>query len=173
MSKLDEKTKQLSLVSDKKDTAHEIEDLLKRRTDEIIIAFVGPIGSGCTTSFNIFKKVLEEEYRYEEVKYYQLSNLITEYAYLIDEEWVNSDSKSKRVEDLQLLGNKLRQKYLDDYLAAKAIEKISIHRLENNGFVKASAGNLIPEPKRWAHVIDSLKNPAELKLLRDVYGDML
>lgn len=74
---------------------------------------------------------------------------------------------------MQEIGNKLREKFLDDYLAAKVIENIAQHRLDSGGLKKTVGDLYTPEPQRHAHIIDSLKNPAELALLREVYGDML
>ena len=150
-----------------------IDDLRARKTDELIIAMVGPIGSGCSKSADKIISLLKDDYGYSQVVYHKVSDVITKNAALVGIDIPGSLDADERVSRLQDAGNKLRDKFLDDYLSAKIIENIATHRLEHDGFKKAEGGNLVPEPLRHAHVIDSLKNPAELSLLREVYGDML
>lgn len=150
-----------------------IDDLRHRRTDELVIALVGPVGSGCSKSAEIIMKTLSSVYKYDEVAYYKVSDTISDSAPLVGMVAPGGATGSDRAKLLQDIGNKLRQRFMDDYLAAKVIERIAEHRHKKGGFQASAEGNLIPEPKRWAHVVDSLKNPAELSLLREVYGDML
>lgn len=70
--------------------------------------------------------------------------------------------KARRVLVLQRHGNLLRQKYDPSFLAACCVESISNMLNE---------GRVLDTPKRReAYVIDSLKNPAEVELLRTVFG---
>lgn len=151
-----------------------IDDLRGRRTDELVIAFVGPVGSGCSTSASLLRKILESQYKYEEVVYHRVSAVIVENTSLAGEKSYDSSvTGAERVSKLQDIGNKLRQKFRNDYLMAKVVEKIAAHRLEKGGYAETEKGVLVTQPRRWAHIIDSIKNPAELALLRDVYGEML
>lgn len=147
--------------------AEKIED---RRTPELIIGVVGPIGSGATTTANLLERLLTEDYGYE-VVYHRVRELIGESAPLIDMEYDTSSTGEKRVNALQDIGNKLRERFSPDYLARKCVERIALNRLNNKGYVDVN-GNMIPLPLRRAHIIDSLKHPAELQLLRLVYGDV-
>lgn len=71
--------------------------------------------------------------------------------------------RSKRVLILQRRGNLLRQHYHPAFLAARCVEHI-VERLNANSVLNH-------QQKRHAFVIDSLKNPAEVELLRSVFGD--
>lgn len=150
-----------------------IDDLHARLTDELVIAVVGPVGSGCTTISKILGTELKTKYKYDEVVYHKISDIIVSSAGLVNKSYDSALKQAARVRALQDLGNGLRARLGHDYLAAKIVEKIASHRLNKGGFTDSAAGTLIPEPRRWAHIVDSLKNPAELALLRDVYGDML
>jgi deoxycytidylate deaminase len=151
----------------------QVSDIGARRTDELIIAFVGPVGSGCTMSANFLSTLLKNEFGYEDVVYHRVSKLIESAAYLVGGAIQPAIRGAERARMLQDTGNELRRAFRSDYLIAKVIEKIADHRLTNGGQATSASGSFIPEPKRWAHLIDSIKNPAELALLRDVYGDML
>lgn len=150
-----------------------VDDLRARRTDELIIALVGPVGSGCSTCAKILGTTLSAVFGYEEVVHHKVSGVILENATAVGAAWDESLGGTDRVRRLQDIGNSLRQKYQTDYLAAKVIEKIAEHRVTKGGYKKAANDALVPEPRRCAFIIDSLKNPAELALLRQVYGDML
>lgn len=148
--------------------AQKIED---RRTPELIIGVVGPIGSGATKTATLLQQLLAEEYGYE-VVFHRVRELIGESASLVGEAYESSLEGERRVNSLQDIGNKLRQKFSSDYLARKCVEGIARDRLNNAGYYKEANGNLIPLPLRRAHIIDSLKHPKELQLLRLVYGDV-
>ena len=63
----------------KDESAEKIDDLRGRRTAELIIAFVGLVGSGCTKSAGIVKKLLESQYKYDGA-YHIVSSFIGESA---------------------------------------------------------------------------------------------
>ncbi len=67
------------------------------------------------------------------------------------------------------MGNKLRGVLGEDMAAQLAIKQISLHRTDQHPDVE------IPdiEPLRTAYIIDQLKHPQEVALLRAVYGDLL
>jgi deoxycytidylate deaminase len=163
----------ISIVAETPTPAASVDDLRARQTDELIIALVGPVGSGCTTCAKILGTTLSAVFGYEDVVHHKISNLIVDNATAVGGACDNTLVGTERVRRLQDIGNDLRQKYQTDYLAAKAIEKIAEHRLTKGGYKKAANDSLVPEPRRCAFIIDSLKHPAELALLRQVYGDML
>lgn len=148
--------------------AKKIED---RRTPELIIGLVGPIGSGATKTALILEEILAKDYNYK-VTFHKVRELIGACAQHVgmvyDESRLSGES---RVDVLQKIGNELRKKFSADYLARKCIEQIALDRLRD-GYLKDGMGNLVPLPQRRVHLIDSLKHPAELELLRLVYGDI-
>ena len=164
------KSEQLSLRAV---TSAPADDLGARRTDELVIALVGPIGSGCTKTGAEIKRLLEATFKYDKVFYFKVSDIIIEASKQIRKSVDIPAAGAERALALQELGNELRQRFTNNYLAAKVIERIAAERVSNDGFDKAEDESLIPKPKRWCHIVDSIKNPAELSLLREVYGDML
>lgn len=148
----------------------EIPKLNERQTEELVFALVGPVGSGCTTCYDIIKGILHDDYEYQ-VHYYHLSDYILEEAKLVSEK---SDTKligAKRIDYLQTVGDKLRKACGKSYLAAKAVENIARHR-DAEGYGNTADGLPVPKKLRHVHIIDSLKHPEEVRLLRATYGDI-
>ncbi len=142
-----------------------------RRTQELVIALVGPVASGCTKAKEILTCTLESQYGYT-VFPHKSSDLISSSAKLISEIIGSGLKGSDRVSRYQSVGNALRKKFGGNYLAAKIIECIHAIR-EDKGFKAAKQGDAkVPQSLRHAHIIDSLKHPAELNLLRETYGDI-
>ncbi len=144
--------------------------LKDRLTEELVIALVGPVGSGCSTTYEILQSVLKNEYSYL-VHYYKLSDYISESAKLVDGDISGSLSAAERVDRMQTVGDELRKVCGSAYLAAKAVEKIA-ERRDTEGFGKAASGSAIPKKLRQIHIIDSIKHPEELRLLRATYGEI-
>jgi len=118
-------------------------ELEERRTPELVIGFVGPVGSGVTYCSEIFARLLQEDYGYTVKKNdYKLSDLIIEAAPFIGEEFDKKLSGFARVDRLQTLGNKLRERFKARYLADKVIEKIALERVNNGGYGPATGSGL-------------------------------
>jgi len=148
-----------------------IKDIDDRLSLELIVALVGPVGSGCTTVVEIMGKELFDDYEYDPV-HITLSELIKDQAHEVGMDIPNTLSATERVDRYQDVGNALRVKFGDAYLADRAIEKIAIERDQRHGYEDVD-GVRVVLPQRRAFFLDSLKNPAELKRLRQVYGDLL
>ncbi|MFC5299735.1 anti-phage dCTP deaminase [Azospira restricta] len=144
--------------------------LKDRLTEELVIALVGPVGSGCTTTYETLLSKFKDDYSYS-VHYYRLSDFIAQGAKLIDQAVADNLSASERVDRMQTVGDELRKICGTSYLAAKAVEKIAEHR-DTVGFGKSADGMAVPKKLRQVHIIDSIKHPDELKLLRATYGDI-
>jgi len=147
-----------------------IPNIEDRNTEELIIAVVGPVASGSSKVADLVGSILQHDYGYA-VTRYRLSDLIRDNFSLLGESLALANNGAKRVEDLQNAGNQLRRRFGKEYLAAKAIEKIAMWR-DQNASSKSAGGDSVPAKKRHVHILDSLKNPAELKLLRQTYGDI-
>ncbi|MGA1858832.1 anti-phage dCTP deaminase [Azospirillum sp. 11R-A] len=141
----------------------------KRYTDELVIAFVGPVGSGVTTTAALLKEIFERVFSYT-TTYIRVSELIQESAPVVGERYTVGLAGEQRIERLQTIGTKLREQISEAFLAEKCVEKIAIDRRERGGY-EQHGDTLVPVPRRHVHIIDSLKNPAEVKLLREVYGE--
>lgn len=141
-----------------------------RLTEELVIAVAGPIGSGCSTTSKMIEEILRDEYSYA-VSYYKLSDYIGPSAKFAKETISLTLTPAERVERLQTVGDKLREVCGNSYLAAKAIEQIAKMR-EAEGVGKTSESIAVPKKLRHVHIIDSVKHPDELKLLRETYGEI-
>jgi deoxycytidylate deaminase len=152
----------------------------ERRTDELVIALVGAIGSGVTTTGRVLVEALQREYNYT-ANYIKVSTIIKAMSQKLGESVPGDDvSPTDRTSALQRLGNVLRKRYSNRYLAEKCIERIAVDRLcPPSGVPKGyeevvgegGQENRLPVNRRRVHVIDSIKHTDEVEALREVYGD--
>ncbi|PZQ96206.1 MAG: deoxycytidylate deaminase [Cereibacter sphaeroides] len=147
----------------------EVGEEINRPTEELVIGMVGAVGAGVSTASLVLKDRLHKEYGYN-VEIIKASDLIRGNASKTSM-LAPSEIGSGRIKDLQVIGTELREKYGEDYIAAKAIETIAVHRSASGGYDES---RMVPQPKRLrqATIIDSLKHPKETELLRRVYGGM-
>ena len=136
-------------------------DVEDRKTDELIVGFVGPIGSGISYCANIFSEMLKSQFGYEG-KSLKVSDIINQSAKALGEEVVGA-SDDRRTEKLQHCGTRLRQTFGNTYLIEKVVAQINLDR--------GSPENDLPKARRHFTIIDSIKHPDEVKRLREVYGD--
>jgi deoxycytidylate deaminase len=148
-----------------------IADIDERLSLELVVALVGPVGSGCTTTYEIMSKELQDEFGYDTV-HVVLSDLIKEHAVEVSMDIPGTLTPSERVDWFQNVGNELRSTFGDEYLADRAIEKIAIERDLRHGYEVVGDARVVL-PQRRVYFLDSIKNPAELRRLRQVYGDLL
>lgn len=148
------------------DTPPLIPQLKDRLTEELVIALVGPVGSGCSTTAGIISELLGNEYDYK-INYYKLSD----YIRATDGTDTELFSSAEKVRHLQVEGDKLRNKYGYKYLAAKVIEEIASKR-DAEGLGKTAEGISVTRKLRHVHIIDSIKHPDELLLLKSTYGEI-
>lgn len=157
-------------VTDESKKPTHIPKLNERLTEELVIAIVGPMGSGCSKTAEIISDILGSDFNYE-VHKYKLSEYISKSANLVDQKPEKPTKPEERVHQLQTIGDKLREKCGNSYLAAKAVEEIAKLR-DKDGFGTTSSGQAVPKRLRRVHIIDSLKHPEELKLMRSTYGEI-
>jgi deoxycytidylate deaminase len=140
----------------------ELATLESRYTNEMVIGLVGPLGSGVSRTAELLEQLLERTYGYM-VSYIKVSDLIAESAVMVGETFTLKALGHERIEMLQRIGSKLRENVSESFLAEKCVEKIARER--------HGEGDLDPVARRHVYILDSLKNPAEVQLLRDVYGE--
>ena len=140
---------------------------ISRPTEELVIGMVGAVGAGVSRTAAELKTILENDYGYS-VQIIKASDLIRENA---DKTDILSPATlgSDRIKDLQAIGTKLRDRFGEDYIAAKSIERIAVQRKTEGGYDESKQ---VPQPNRLrqATIIDSFKHPKETMLLRRVYG---
>ena len=153
-----------------------LDEIGGRLSQELVIAMVGPIRSGVTTTAAFIRDSLIGKFGYVAEPIIKISAIIDEDAHSVGSESSRNMPFNERVAHLQKTGNALRGKYGPDYLAKRAVEVINRARTRgaDQGLEAVAEG----APRRSANlrrvsVIDSLKNEAELSLLRTVYRDVL
>lgn len=146
-----------------------LSEAIDRPTEELVVGMVGAVGAGVSTTANALKAKLEREYGYK-VTIIKASSIIRDNASK-GGGLLPATKGADRVKDLQAVGTQLRDNFGEDYIAAKAIEKIALQRSVDGGYDTSAE---VPQPKRLrqATIIDSLKHPKETMLLRRVYGGM-
>lgn len=142
----------------------------ERNSFELVIAFTGPVGSGVSAVCNEFIRNLRDDFNYEP-HYIKISDIIKEHASEVDVDLHKELTPSERVDQFQNAGNKLRERK-SSYLADRAIEKINAIRRQEKGVLEQDNAPDIPLQKRMAYIVDSLKNPEEVKRFRQIYGDL-
>lgn len=133
---------------------------------ELVLAFSGPAGAGVKDVINLVSDELASlGYSVERIK---LSDLIKSSAskLKVKPREATTTGAAERYRTLQDLGNQLRELKGNDVLAQLAVRQISLDRAKKNpGNIKDVV------PGRVVYLIDQLKNPSEVSLLRTVYRE--
>jgi deoxycytidylate deaminase len=140
----------------------------ERESQELVIALVGPVGSGVSTSARLLKELLVTDFGYVVPDPFKQSDIIAAEARRVDVANIPRSPLNVYVDQMQTAGNRLRERFGSDYLAEKTIEQIVKFRTARGGIQDGKA-----VPGRRAYIIDSLKNLEELALLRKVYRETL
>lgn len=151
-----------------------IETIKKRQAKELVIAFCGPAGSGNSTVAAKLEEVLKEEFGYEVVKI-KASAFIKQNAEKIEKKYDPELFKNnfEKIKAFQDWGNELRKRFKNDILAQLTIKEIAVDRQKRDAIIEAAAGDEVKrKTARVAYLIDSLKHPEEVNLLRALYGNM-
>ncbi|MGX9963686.1 anti-phage dCTP deaminase [Roseomonas sp. F4] len=141
-----------------------------RLSQELIIAFVGPVGSGVSTSASFINEILEGTYGYRVFPIIKPSDIIKAECHRVGMTIGSRVELNEYIASMQNAGNKLREMFGGDYLAEKIVERICRYRAEGGGY---APDGITPLPGRRAYVVDSLKNTEELDLLKKIYGETL
>ncbi|MAZ08480.1 MAG: CMP deaminase [Sutterellaceae bacterium] len=145
-------------------------------TPELVVALCGPIGSPLHETATEIKNALSEfGYRTEQIRLSELIRINTDFVGVP----IDKSNRYSEIDTLIKAGDELRRRLGNDVLAKMAIAKIGADRLKSYGEFsdRANEGEKLPENRikahKICHVIDSVKNADELKLLRLVYGEAL
>lgn len=145
-------------------------------TPELVIALCGPIGSPLhETAKQVSITVGDFSYRTEIIRLSNLIKLNIEHTEIT----LTDKSRYAAIDSLIKAGDALREAFGNDILAKMAIAKIGGDRLKAYGnFNDVASEAETPTERRIVgqrvcHIIDSVKNIDELKLLRTIYGDAL
>ncbi|BCG72553.1 cytidine deaminase [Mesorhizobium sp. 113-1-2] len=144
-------------------------NIAERLSQELVIALVGPVGSGVSTAAGFIRDILTQDFGYNVCPTIKPSEIIRAEAHRVRTAGIPNAPLDEYITEMQTAGNSLRERFGGNYLAEKAIERIYKFRKENGGL--SENGLLLPG--RRAYIIDSLKNTDELNLLKQIYGETL
>ncbi|MBS75734.1 anti-phage dCTP deaminase [Variovorax sp.] len=138
-------------------------------TSELVIALCGPIGSPLHDVAAAIEGAITQKYGYQS-KIIRLSDFISQHFDKVGgEKSIPKTPKIARVEALIKSGDEMRDSFGSSILADLAVSEIRLDR-QKNGQDEAN-GRFVS--RRICHIIDSIKNQAELDLLREVYREVL
>ncbi len=124
---------------------------------ELVIGFVGAIGSRLNTLTDILSVFLRNEFQYEVEVIKVSSDIISKYLDEEQKDFAGYDKYSSLIHK----GNDLRRDNGVKYLALEIAAKISQKRKERDEKSKS---------KRVVYIINSLKHDQEIKALRQIYS---
>jgi len=148
-----------------------------RKSHELIIAFAGPIGCGIQSVVETTSGRLKD--RGYDVQHIKLSEFLeTSLKEGLTSEWQppqGSSARFNRYRRLQESGKELREKSKNPAILAEyAIRQIAIDRnrrqTKHGETPESMSGPLIPQ--RVAYLIDQVKRPEEIALLRIIYRNL-
>ncbi|MEZ8158934.1 anti-phage dCTP deaminase [Vibrio splendidus] len=135
-----------------------------RRSQELVIGLCGAVGSGVKGLKDTLTIALKAS-GYD-IHHVRISDQISR----ICGGGLSNLEGYERYEKLQDAGDSLRQQYKTTFLAEVAINEITITRDKLFGSAsEADQGDVVKTEKKVAYLIDQLKHPDEISLLRTVY----
>jgi len=138
-----------------------------RESKELIIGFIGPIGCGIAKIVSEAENLLVQAgYVVRRIKISDFLRLEIEAGRCKPREYPDTGSYYRRYNELQDVGTQLRSQFTTACLAEHAMEKISVHRL-TDAPPNAEISEIVPN--KVAYLIDQLKHPDEIHILRTVY----
>ena len=155
--------------------------VLKHAANELVFAVVGHVGSGTSEIANALSESLEDRTLpggHFTVTTLKASDVIIEWARGRGE--TIPDKGTQRLAyttKLQDLGDQMRAAVTANgdpdhsAVAGRLILKIRESRAQQRGLPADGADPVLPDGARRAYILDSLRHPAEVQLLRHVYQD--
>ncbi|MBT9097042.1 anti-phage dCTP deaminase [Methylovulum psychrotolerans] len=164
------KLKTSSTPSSKKSTSLDTTEIIKsRRSQELVIALCGAVGSGIKNlQKNLLDQLDKNDYHVEHIR---LSDLIADYSSEneSEKERIKNLVGFARYKELQDLGDSLRNQYGNGIVSEFAIGRIALLRESNFGSDLNTPPRALKVTKKVAYIIDQVKHPDEIELLREVY----
>lgn len=143
-----------------------IDSILSRRSQELILGLCGASGSGIRTLKD--KLIARLKSCHYHVEHIRISDLMIGTQDAERAQSLKALDGSGHFIQLQDLGDALRDKYGSMIAAQMAIRNIRYLRdkLLEQGWIEGTSGKTT---NKVAYIIDQLKHPAEIELLREVY----
>lgn len=159
----------INVTSQSSGTARESNLVINElEADELVFAVVGPVGSGTSWIAGTLEEQARKRHEHVTVEVIKASSVIRNWA---DQNNVIISDKSSlaRAQSLQDAGDKIRQRNKSG-VAVQLISAIHSHRktLETDSSTKSTD---VGKAVKRVYILDSLKHPAEVELLRRVYRE--
>jgi deoxycytidylate deaminase len=139
--------------------------------NEVVFAVVGPVGSGTSWVAKALAALVGNATYSMEVHIIKASEVITQWHIANVGPILETESAYAKVTALQNAGDLMRK----DDPAAVAVELVSAIKAKRdsikNNVENVSSITPIQSKKRRVYILDSLKHPAEVELLRAIYQD--
>jgi len=153
--------------------------VLENAANELVFAVVGHIGSGTTEIAQKLLNLLGDRGAIGEIyeaSYIKATDLISAWGQRRGKSvptLKDGDKKTIRyVTEFQNLGDAMRSETADNAAVAKAFATaIRSQRAEKLNVSPELGRPVLPDGKRRAYVLDSIRHPAEVQLLRHIYQD--
>ncbi|RYD86017.1 MAG: hypothetical protein EOP84_00385 [Verrucomicrobiaceae bacterium] len=147
----------------------------ERASRELVFGVVGHVGSGTSTIAKSLEGVLNSlEFDGTKVKAVtiQARTVITDWATRRSENLPSdNDPKMENVQRYQDLGDLMRSGGDHAAVARGAIVKVREQRAAMQNVELRTDEPVVPDGNPRAYILDSIRHPAEVQLLRRVYGD--
>lgn len=144
-------------------TGTDVTKLLKgRASQEFVIGVMGAVGCGLPRIVTEFDEQLQKlDYKVVRIKVSEFISIQIDKGTVT----IPTGDTSNRFLKYQSGGNELRRLFGNEIMAEYAVSQIGRHRLVIDPELK----DLAKEPPRVAYIIDQIKHPAEVELLRTIY----
>ncbi|MCZ4348070.1 anti-phage dCTP deaminase [Devosia neptuniae] len=143
--------------------------LAGNHSKELFFAVVGPVGAGASQAIKALERVCKSaEYEVEIIK---ASELIRKWA-TEDNRLIPAAAPKTLdvVTELQNLGDTMRERDMAE-VAKVAMREIAQRRANHTGQPYVKGEKVLPDGKKRVYLIDSIRHPAEIHLLRRTYGN--
>jgi deoxycytidylate deaminase len=147
--------------------------VLGNAANELVFAVVGHAGSGTSTIASALQDLLESSQHRFDCTIIKARDVIGDWA--VANEKPVPDAATPRLESVEILqdrGDDMRAQ-TDDYsaVARGLIARVRATRAKRLGIDLPSEGAVAPDGKARAYILDSIRHPSEVELLRHVYQD--
>src|SRR5512146_1350685 len=110
------------------------DEISERLSQELVIALVGPVGSGVSTAARFVAEILIQDFGYDVAPIIKPSDIIRNESHRVGLSEIPNTPLSRYIDYMQTAGNKLRERYGANYLAEKAVERIVTFRTDKGGY---------------------------------------
>lgn len=149
--------------SDNRDATQIVGDLI---TNELVFGVVGPVGSGTSEIASALEEFLEQSgYEVHIIKARRLIEMFAEDA----SQSVEGDKGIEQTIGLQNAGDEMRKAHGNSAVAERFAIEIRSKRAKATGVSSSDNGAIQPDKTKRAYILDSIRHPAEVQLLRRIY----